>query len=626
MPSVVETAEEGDATYFVYRELRGDFDFAVEMIEDPAPRGADVPLTYGVMARRDAAPMAKSNYIHLLTDQGVGEWGCGSFGTADGGPGPLEDTQGAAGDAPDSLPSFLRMARRGETFYRYVSDDGVRWSPVGTDAWHGILANPVLVGFTASFPDGPGGNQPPVRFRVIHLGPTDSTVTESIHDDATMDGELVFEALFDDDDGADPDGFRAQAGSGEFTPEIRDRRLRLSDEAFPASSTSAFSEFVIDDIDSAIYQFDFDVRFRNDGATDPGHGLTCALVAGDETQWVGSSGIGLGYEGLSPGADPWKLAHNSVGVEIEMNEIDPEAEPASPSYHVGIDVQGRVESVRETGSAAVLPDIFSADGAHARVFYNRGHLEVYLGANGEELQKVLGAALLPVSFGAASEQAVFGFTASTGDDAVTAEVDNLAVTRIVCDDIPEVAVITGAPKDGASIGNRVFLDGSASNGGPGDESEPVSLRWRVVSGPAEIDGPDFGRTAIVAVSGEERIVVELVADDGRCDNPAATRVSFSGTSTNIQPFLRADANSDGAVDLSDAVVTLNWLFLEGREPSCPAAADSVGVGEVNLMRVVYTLSFLFRNGSPPAPPYPTCGSSVLSSDAELGCERSFPCE
>lgn len=39
-------------------------------------------------------------------------------------------------------------------------------------------------------------------------------------------------------------------------------------------------------------------------------------------------------------------------------------------------------------------------------------------------------------------------------------------------------------------------------------------------------------------------------------------------------FLRGDANASGKVDLSDAVFTLNWLFLGGLAPSCPDAAAS----------------------------------------------------
>lgn len=72
-------------------------------------------------------------------------------------------------------------------------------------------------------------------------------------------------------------------------------------------------------------------------------------------------------------------------------------------------------------------------------------------------------------------------------------------------------------------------------------------------------------------------------------------------------FLRGDATGDGEVNLSDAVLTLGWLFRGGEEPRCQDAADADDDGSVSLSDAVYTLQHLFQGGA--ALPFPRgcCG-------------------
>ena len=84
------------------------------------------------------------------------------------------------------------------------------------------------------------------------------------------------------------------------------------------------------------------------------------------------------------------------------------------------------------------------------------------------------------------------------------------------------------------------------------------------------------------------------------------------------PFVRGDANSDRTVDISDAIFTLDWLFLNGATPSCELAADSNDSESIDLSDVVSTLSFIFTGGTRIAAPFPECGSVEPSS---LSCER-----
>ncbi len=81
--------------------------------------------------------------------------------------------------------------------------------------------------------------------------------------------------------------------------------------------------------------------------------------------------------------------------------------------------------------------------------------------------------------------------------------------------------------------------------------------------------------------------------------------AFAGAGN--QPFVRGDANNDGAVDIGDAIFTLGFLFSQGTPPTCMDAADSNDDGAVDIGDAIYTLAFLFSNGAPPPPPFPAAG-------------------
>lgn len=80
-------------------------------------------------------------------------------------------------------------------------------------------------------------------------------------------------------------------------------------------------------------------------------------------------------------------------------------------------------------------------------------------------------------------------------------------------------------------------------------------------------------------------------------------------------FRRADANSSGDVDISDAVSTLGWLFSGTAEPACLAAADSNDSGDVDLSDAIYTLTWLFSAGERPPSPGPfDCGADATPDE------------
>ena len=101
------------------------------------------------------------------------------------------------------------------------------------------------------------------------------------------------------------------------------------------------------------------------------------------------------------------------------------------------------------------------------------------------------------------------------------------------------------------------------------------------------------------------------ASEGFCyDNPKPADI-----------FMRGDADSDLAVELTDAVFVLNYLFLAGRMPECLDSADIDDNSVVDLSDAIYVLNYLFLGGRLPPAPFPECGED--SSADELAC-GSYP--
>lgn len=84
------------------------------------------------------------------------------------------------------------------------------------------------------------------------------------------------------------------------------------------------------------------------------------------------------------------------------------------------------------------------------------------------------------------------------------------------------------------------------------------------------------------------------------------------------PFIRGDANLDGAVNVADPITTLGVLFQGGIVFGCPAAADSNLDATIDLADAIYTIDFLFSGGPPPPAPYPTCGSAAGAVSCPVG--------
>jgi hypothetical protein len=74
------------------------------------------------------------------------------------------------------------------------------------------------------------------------------------------------------------------------------------------------------------------------------------------------------------------------------------------------------------------------------------------------------------------------------------------------------------------------------------------------------------------------------------------------------------------VNIVDAVAILEQLFRGQGRLSCLDAADATADGALNASDAVYVLRFLFLAGPPPPPPFASCGTQ-----ARLGCDDYALC-
>ena len=82
-------------------------------------------------------------------------------------------------------------------------------------------------------------------------------------------------------------------------------------------------------------------------------------------------------------------------------------------------------------------------------------------------------------------------------------------------------------------------------------------------------------------------------------------------------FVRGDADRNEALNLSDAIRILDWLFRGGSALPCSDAGDVDDDGGITLTDAVRLLNWLFLAGAPPAAPWPDAGTDA--TDDGLDC-------
>jgi hypothetical protein len=87
--------------------------------------------------------------------------------------------------------------------------------------------------------------------------------------------------------------------------------------------------------------------------------------------------------------------------------------------------------------------------------------------------------------------------------------------------------------------------------------------------------------------------LDFIASDGALEDTSSVVIQ-------VVAFVCGDANGDKAVNVSDAVYIINYIFTSGPAPRPLAAADVNSSGSVNVSDAVYLINFIFTSGPPPA--------------------------
>ena len=151
----------------------------------------------------------------------------------------------------------------------------------------------------------------------------------------------------------------------------------------------------------------------------------------------------------------------------------------------------------------------------------------------------------------------------------------------------------------------------------GEPGLAVSVCGNAASGALEEDG----RTLLVTAPNCPSVgfaSVEVCTARG-CDIEAE---GFRYTEVVIEKdFVRANANGDESVNISDGIAILIYLFQGGDTPTCLDALDANDSGDVDISDAVTIFNFLFLGIGTIPPPYPDPGK-----DPPLPLDTLPPCQ
>ncbi|MEE8142005.1 MAG: dockerin type I domain-containing protein, partial [Planctomycetota bacterium] len=114
----------------------------------------------------------------------------------------------------------------------------------------------------------------------------------------------------------------------------------------------------------------------------------------------------------------------------------------------------------------------------------------------------------------------------------------------------------------------------------------------------------------------------IVIIDGQSFSPILTDGDVCHPDDGKDLFVRGNSNNDATIDIADAIFTINYLFVDGADPSCLDAADANNDGTVDVSDVIYTIQWAFNEGRDFPEPFPNCG---LDTGISAGCGSFAGC-
>ena len=100
-------------------------------------------------------------------------------------------------------------------------------------------------------------------------------------------------------------------------------------------------------------------------------------------------------------------------------------------------------------------------------------------------------------------------------------------------------------------------------------------------------------------------------------------ISHSEAHYQSHQLIRGDANSDGLVNITDVLFSIQHLDHPECSAFCLLAADSNSDGNYGIPDIIYTLNYLFMGSSAPPCPFPECGED--NNHYGLSCHNPSLC-
>jgi hypothetical protein len=161
-------------------------------------------------------------------------------------------------------------------------------------------------------------------------------------------------------------------------------------------------------------------------------------------------------------------------------------------------------------------------------------------------------------------------------------------------------------------GGRLYVTGQAFLPGPSGTmsigSELLSIAYDAEGTELwsrSLPGPNVTRGARLLVAARADGALALAgtsAGSGGVDDILTLMLADRVPAPAEADFLRGDANGDLRLAITDVLVTLNYLFLDGAPPACLDAADADDSGRLNITDPAAMLGWLFLESAPLPPP------------------------
>jgi hypothetical protein len=598
---------DGDQFTFAHRALTGDFDVRAALRVTKAPP-EERWGKFGLMARWDCRPEAAYFFVHdcagasmscevdgprtAFRPQGglTGEnrepnwvWWQDVFGAEPVHPAcaPLDPDPRAndiRGDARNIAP-HLRIVRRGSTFYGYASSDAKDWRLLGAHSWIDVPQT-LAVGPAVTSHADCGTVEIAVDAISYSTGPLEGAPDPAGGRALGPPGPAplalppIVEEDFEASDGGCPAGWVCSAwGTGSFRPRVVDGRLRLADlegSAFGSGADRATCAFVAAPIDSGgAYVVEFDVFFRYDQAAGgvgnaPADGLTLCVLGVGSAEPLREAPVGDRGEGLG---------YARINLPLDERRRS-SRELSRNSFALELDTwhNGPVANDGDGGNVSGWDPFGGQDGTGSGPW----HVGLDVHASVASVQRNHDLGIRDEDLPDIFDPLGIHVRAVYEHDRVRAW---LRPNRDAIDDAEGLLVID------ATI-------------------EPVHL-----NAPAAVVG-------FTAATGSATATMEV---DDFALRPFAPSPPV---------FHRGDANADGALDISDAVFVLGYLFLGGAGPACLEAANADDNPAIEITDGIYALNHLFLGGPPPPAPGPhtvPCGPDPETSSSDLGCASYTRC-